>query len=51
MRNRHPGTCYRCRQHCAVGEGHAERHNGGWRVQHAACAIRHRRKATEAGNA
>jgi hypothetical protein len=51
MRNRHPGTCYRCGKHCAAGDGHFERHNGGWRVQHAFCAIEHRTRATEARNA
>jgi hypothetical protein len=39
MRNKHPGVCYRCGQHCAAGDGHFERHKGGWRVQHAKCAI------------
>lgn len=39
MRNMYPGTCYRCGKHCAAGEGHFERKRGGWRVQHAKCAI------------
>jgi hypothetical protein len=42
MRNRFPGTCYRCGQHVAAGAGHFERHNGGWRTQHADCAIKAR---------
>lgn len=43
MRNKHPGTCYRCGEHCPAGEGHFERKpGGGWRVQHADCAIKHR---------
>lgn len=44
MRNRYPGTCYRCGQHVAAGEGHFERCGGGWRTQHADCAIRWRGK-------
>jgi hypothetical protein len=39
MRNRYPGTCYRCGEHVAVGDGHFERFRGGWRTQHATCAI------------
>lgn len=42
MRNRYPGTCYRCGERVGVGEGHFERAPGGWRVQHAICAIEHR---------
>ena len=42
MRNKYPGTCYRCGKPVAVGEGHFERHQGGWRTQHATCAIEHR---------
>ncbi len=42
MRNKFPGTCYRCDGHVAAGEGHFERFRGGWRVQHASCAIEHR---------
>lgn len=44
MRNRFPGTCYRCNTHVPAGEGHFERHGGGWRTQHASCAIQHRRQ-------
>jgi hypothetical protein len=40
MRNKHPGTCYRCNQRVEVGQGHFERHAGGWRTQHADCAIK-----------
>lgn len=39
MRNRYPGTCYRCGQPVEVGAGHFERFAGGWRTQHAPCAI------------
>ncbi len=39
MRNRFPGTCYRCGEHVAAGDGHFERLAGQWRVQHATCAI------------
>lgn len=42
MRNRYPGDCYRCGGIVAAGAGHFERFNGGWRVQHADCAIVHR---------
>jgi hypothetical protein len=42
MRNRYPGTCYRCGGHVAAGDGHFERFRGGWRTQHASCAIKHR---------
>jgi hypothetical protein len=39
MRNKYPGTCYRCGKTVEAGAGHFERHNGGWRTQHAGCAI------------
>lgn len=39
MRNRYPGTCYRCGERVESGDGHFERFRGGWRVQHASCAI------------
>lgn len=39
MRNQHGGTCYRCNEWCAPGDGHFERFRSGWRVQHATCAI------------
>ncbi len=39
MRNKYPGTCYRCGKTVETGAGHFERHNGGWRTQHAGCAI------------
>lgn len=42
MRNKYAGTCYRCGGHVAPGAGHFERHNGGWRTQHADCAIKGR---------
>lgn len=42
MRNSHPGLCYRCKKWCVAGDGHFERFGGGWRVQHATCAIEHR---------
>lgn len=43
MRNRFAGTCYRCGEHVAPGDGHFERLIGrGWRVQHATCAIKYR---------
>ena len=39
MRNKYPGTCYRCHKRVEKGQGHFERHEGSWRVQHATCAI------------
>lgn len=42
MRNRYPGICYRCSERVEAGAGHFERHNGGWRTQHAECAIAYR---------
>jgi hypothetical protein len=39
MRNRFPGTCYRCGEHVEAGAGHFERFRNGWRTQHATCAI------------
>jgi hypothetical protein len=42
MRNQYPGTCYRCGLVVEAGDGHFERHAGGWRTQHATCAIRFR---------
>ena len=42
MRNRYPGTCYRCGKRVESGEGHFERYRGKWRTQHADCAIQYR---------
>jgi hypothetical protein len=42
MRNQYPGTCYRCGKLVAAGDGHFERFRGGWRTQHATCAIEFR---------
>ena len=42
MRNKHPGTRYRCNQRVEVGHGHFERYTGGRRTQHASCAIKAR---------
>lgn len=39
MRNKYSGECYRCKTWVPAGEGHFERLGGGWRVQHATCAI------------
>ena len=48
MRNRYPGTCYRCGDIVAVNDGHFERVPGvGWAVQHADCARAYR--GTEVG--
>lgn len=42
MRNKFPGTCYRCGKLCEKGQGHFEKVYRGWRVQHADCAIKYR---------
>lgn len=45
MRNKYPGTCYRCGTTVDAGDGHFERHESGfgkWRTQHASCAIKWR---------
>ena len=42
VRNRFGGKCYRCEGHVDPGQGHFERHDGKWRVQHAECAINSR---------
>lgn len=47
MRNRYPGTCYRCGKTVAAYEGHFERSpvaGEKWRLQHASCAIENRGK-------
>lgn len=47
MRNRYPGICYRCNTLVEKGKGHFEKcrfSSGGWRVQHAECAIKNRQK-------
>jgi hypothetical protein len=44
MRNKFPGTCYRCGELCPAGHGHFERYLNGWRVQHAICAFSARRE-------
>lgn len=49
MRNKHPGICYRCKKRVEAGDGHFEWHNGGWRVQHARCAIEWRGKGKSGG--
>lgn len=42
MRNKFPGTCFRCGELVEVGAGHFERTGDHWRVQHAGCAIKFR---------
>ncbi|QVW54553.1 hypothetical protein p113_131 [Enterococcus phage 113] len=42
MRNKYPGYCYRCGTFVEKGQGHFERKNGYWRLQHADCAINYR---------
>ena len=42
MRNKYPGTCYRCGNTVQPGQGHFEKVAGGWKTQHAECARRWR---------
>ena len=42
MRNKYPGSCYRCGERVEVGEGHFELLGRKFRVQHATCAIKFR---------
>lgn len=44
MRNKFPGTCYRCGKTVEAGQGHFEKtpFTKFWRVQHATCAITYR---------
>ena len=42
MRNKYPGVCYRCDKPVVPGDGHFEWFKGGWRTQHASCAIKFR---------
>jgi len=42
MRNRFPGSCYRCHDNVEVGAGHFEKFRHGWRLQHAECAVAYR---------
>lgn len=42
MRNKFEGVCYRCGDIVKPKAGHFERWGGGWRVQHAECAIKYR---------
>lgn len=42
MRNKYPGTCYRCGKRVEVGGGHFERFRGRWRTQHVECAVEFR---------
>ena len=44
MRNRFPGTCYRCGERVEADQGHFEKHGRSWRVLHADCATRWRGK-------
>jgi len=47
MRNRFPGTCYRCGKTVKKDEGHFERNKGSWRVQHVTCCLEHKAKKEE----
>jgi len=47
VKTRFSGVCYRCNKLVAVGGGHFERYNGGWRTQHVKCAIEHKKVKAE----
>lgn len=47
MRNRYPGTCYRCGKRVEAGKGHFERYRGHWRVIHAECVFEQRMEKLE----
>lgn len=47
MRNKYSGICYRCGLEVLPGQGHFERYQRSWRVQHATCAIEYRQKKNE----
>jgi hypothetical protein len=62
MRNRFPGTCYRCGEYVAAGDGHFERvgdrqldklgesiRGKKWLLQHTKCAIEFRGTTQIAG--
>lgn len=51
MRNKYPGTCYFCGKLVEKGQGHFERHKGGWRTIHALCVTRQRAEKQEANDA
>ncbi len=42
MRNKFPGTCYRCGKTVEKQAGNFERYKGGWRVIHAECVLEQR---------
>jgi len=43
MRNKYAAPCYFCREIVAIGDGHFERRNGGWRTIHANCVFTQRK--------
>ncbi len=47
MRNKFKGVCYRCGKEVEAGEGHFERHKGGWRVQHVSCCLLNKTKMSQ----
>ena len=51
MRNKYAGKCYRCGEMVNPGDGHFERRPGGWRTQHASCAINARREQSNVNRA
>ena len=44
MRNKYKGTCYHCGKTVEVGDGHFERHKGGWRTIHSNCVFEARKQ-------
>lgn len=47
MRNRYPGTCYKCGRPFSTGFGFFERYHGSWRVQCVECCDGRRVKETD----
>ena len=42
MRNKFEAFCYQCGVLVKKGDGHFQRAGQGWRVHHAACAVKYR---------
>lgn len=47
MRNKFGGNCYHCGLWVKPGDGHFERYNRGWRVQHATCCLENRKRTQQ----
>ncbi len=47
MRNRYPGICYQCGEPVKAFDGHFERYKRKWRVQHASCCLKNKKRKKE----